>query len=472
MAEEGLGPPPTEAAASLAASDLRDRLASGALRAVDLVETCLARIAAREPEVRAWAWIDAAHAMEQARALDRLRESGHAIGPLHGLPVGIKDIIDTAGIPTENGCPVDRGRVPDRDAVVVERLKAAGAIVMGKTVTTELAFLHPAGTRNPHNPGHTPGGSSSGSAAAVAAGMVPLAIGTQTGGSVIRPAAFCGVTGFKPSFGAVPRRGVLLQSPSLDTLGVFAADPLSAALLAEVLFGDDDADPATRARPHPRLFDTAATPPPAPPRFAFARPPGWDEADADTKDALAELVEALGDQVVEVDLPPAFQAAAADRLRINLAEMASHLDRYAREGADLLGPETRAALRDGAAILPRDYRAALDRKPVLNAGLAVILAEYDAILCPAAPGPAPESLGSTGNAIFNGLWTLCGAPAVTLPILTAGNGLPMGVQLVGAIDDDARLLRTAQWLYDRAKGAPVRGTPDPLRTRRTPAGLR
>jgi Asp-tRNA(Asn)/Glu-tRNA(Gln) amidotransferase A subunit family amidase len=390
--------------------------------------------------------------MEQARALDRHRESGRAIGPLHGVPVGLKDIIDTAKIPTENGCALDRGRVPQRDAFVVERLKAAGAIVMGKTVTTELAFLHPGKTRNPHNPAHTPGGSSAGSAAAVAAGMVPLAVGTQTGGSVIRPAAFCGVTGFKPTFGAIPRRGILMQSPSLDTVGVFAADPRSAALLAEALFGHDAADPATAPSPHPRLLEVASMPPPVTPTLAFVRPPGWEDADAETKEAFAELVSALGDQVFEVELPRAFEAAAAERQRINFAEMARHYHRYGRDGADLLGPETLAALREGNEIPARDYLAALDWKPVLNAALAEILDRCDAIICPAAPGPAPEGLGSTGNAIFNGLWTFCGTPAVTVPILTAGNGLPMGVQLVGRHHDDARLLRTAQWLHDRTSG--------------------
>lgn len=452
MANPAIRARAAEAATSLGAADLRDRLASGALRATDVVEAYLDRIAAREPEVQAWAWLDGDHALEQARALDRHRESGRAIGPLHGLPVGLKDIIDTAGIPTGNGCALDAGRVPARDAFVVERLKAAGAIVMGKTVTTELAFLHPGKTRNPHNPAHTPGGSSSGSAAAVAAGMVPLAVGTQTGGSVIRPAAFCGVTGFKPSFGAIPRRGILMQSPSLDTVGVFASDPKSAALIAETLFGRDDADPATRLRPHPRLFDTAAAKVPVKPTFAFVRPPGWDEADAETKAAFEELVTALGEQVFEVELPRAFEAAAAERQRINFAEMARHYHRYGRDGADLLGPETLAALQEGNAIPARDYLAALDWKPVLNAALSEILERCDAILCPAAPGPAPEGLGSTGNAIFNGLWTFCGTPAVTVPILTAGNGLPMGVQLVGRIDDDARLLRTAQWLHDWADG--------------------
>jgi Asp-tRNA(Asn)/Glu-tRNA(Gln) amidotransferase A subunit family amidase len=440
-----------EALLALGAVDLRDRIASGALRAADLVEACIARIEARENTVQAWAWFDADHVREQARALDAHRSSGRAIGPLHGLPVALKDIIDTKRIPTENGTVLDKGRVPIRDAYVVERLRQAGAIVMGKTVTTELAFLHPGKTRNPHDPAHTPGGSSSGSAAAVADGMVPLAVGTQTGGSVIRPASYCGVTGFKPSFGAIPRRGILMQSPTLDTVGVFATDPQGAALLADALFGHDAADAATTLAPYPRLLDTARAAPPLKPVFAFVRPPGWDAADPDLHAAFAELIEALDEQVFEVELPRAFGEAADQRRRINFAEMSRHYYRYWRDGADSLGPETRAALEEGNAILARDYLAALDWAPVLSAGLHEIFDRCDAILCPAATGPAPEGLGFTGDAIFNGLWTLCGTPAVSVPLLTAGNGLPMGVQLVGRRGDDARLLRTANWLMGLAE---------------------
>ncbi len=436
-----------EALLPLGAVELRDRLARGALTAVDLVEACIARIEAREDEVRAWAWFDPDFAREQARGLDTYRKSGRAIGPLHGLPVALKDIIDTKRIPTENGCGLDAGRVPATDAFVVERLRQSGAIIMGKTVTTELAFMHPGATRNPHDPAHTPGGSSSGSAAAVADGMVPLAIGTQTGGSVIRPASYCGITGFKPTFGAIPRRGILTQSPSLDTVGVFASDPLGAALLADVLFGHDAADKATALAPPPRLLDTARAAPPLKPVFAFVRPPGWEDADPEVHAAFAELVEALGDQVFEVELPSAFAEAADQRRRINFAEMSRHYYRYWRDGADSLGPQTRAAIEEGNAIPARDYLAALDWGPVLTAGLGEIFERCNAILCPAATGPAPEGLEFTGDAVFNGLWTLCGTPAVTLPLLTAGNGLPMGVQLVGQRGDDARLLRTANWLF-------------------------
>lgn len=437
---------------SLGTIALRDRLASGALDALELTEACIARIAAREPEVGAWAWFDADFARAQARRLDDHRKAGRPIGPLHGLPVGVKDVIDTTGIPTENGCPLDAGRKTLHDAFVVERLKQAGAVIMGKTVTTELAFMHPGKTRNPHNLAHTPGGSSSGSAAAVADGMIPLAIGTQTGGSVIRPAAFCGITGFKPTFGAIPRRGLLNQSQTLDTIGVFASDPEGAALLAACLFGHDSADSATTFAPRPDLLGAAQSEPPMKPVFALIRLPGWDAAHPDLKAGFAELQEVLGDQVFEVELPALFDDAVAHSKTINFAEMARNFYRYWRDGADLLGPATHEAIAAGNAIPARDYLAALDWRKIFNSALDEVFARCDAILCASAPGPAPEGISSTGDAIFNRLWTLCGTPAINLPLLSASNGLPMGVQLVGARDNDARLLRTANWLYKWADG--------------------
>lgn len=452
-ARKAKGPNPILA---LSAVELRDRIANGTLRAVELAEAYLDRIAAYEPQVQAWAWLDGEHVLNQARALDAHRASGRAIGPLHGLPVGIKDVIDTVRIPTANGTELDAGRVPTADAFVVQRLKAAGAIIMGKTVSTELAYLFPGKTRNPHNPEHTPGGSSSGSAAAVAAGMVPLAIGTQTGGSVIRPAAYCGVVGFKPTFGSIPRTGILPQSPSLDTVGVFAREIKDAALLTEVLFGHDQADRATAMMPPPRLLDTARAEPPVTPMLAFVRPPEWDSADEQSKLAMQELTGELGEQCFEALLPNAFDDAAEIRERINHAEMAKCYFSFERRGRDQLSETMQAALDSGKAIPARDYIAALDWPDVLYAGLAEIFERCDAIVTPATPGPAPQGLSSTGSSIFNGLWTLCGTPAVTLPLLTADSGLPMGVQLVGRRGDDARLLRTARWLATRvAAGEPL-----------------
>ena len=434
---------------------LRDRLASGALDASALVESYIKRIEAREAEVGAWAWFDADFVRAQAKTLDAQRRAGLPLGRLHGLPVGLKDVIDTLRIPTENGCAGDAGRVPLRDAFIVERLKKEGAIIMGKTVTTELAFMHPGKTANPHNLAHTPGGSSQGSAAAVADGMVPLAIGTQTGGSVIRPASFCGVTGYKPTFGAIPRRGVLTQSPTLDTIGVFASDPAGAALLAEVLFGHDIDDPATTLAPTPALHAAAVSKPPLPPVFGFVRPPGWDEhADPQLKEAFNELIAALGDQAFELPLPSVFQSAAEQRKLINFAEMAYHYYPYARDMGDQLGQVTRDAISEGNAVLARDYQSACDMPKVLNAALDELLTRCDALICPSATGPAPRGLESTGDPIFNGLWTFCGTPCISLPLLTSVEGLPMGVQLVGERGNDARLMRSAQWLFNWADGAP------------------
>jgi len=355
-------------------------------------------------------------------------------------------VIDTAGIPTENGTALDAGRVPRADAAVVERLKAAGAIVMGKTVTAELAFMHPGKTTNPHDEDRTPGGSSSGSAAAVASGMVPLAIGTQTAGSVIRPAAFCGTVGFKPSFGAISRRGVLAEAPTLDTIGVFARDVAGAALLADALFGHDPQDPATVPAPPPRLLETASSEPPVPPVFAFVRTPYWARADSETHAAFEELTVALGERCFAVDLPEPFAQADEIRRRIQFAELAKCFHRYARQGRDGLSIELAEAIEEGASMPARDYIAALDWPALLEAALEPIFHRADAILTPAAPGVAPTGLDSTGDPVFNGLWTLARTPALTLPLFAAQNDLPMGVQLVGRRGDDARLLRTARWL--------------------------
>ena len=286
---------------------------------------------------------------------------------------------------------------------------------------------------------------------------MPLALGTQTAGSVIRPAAFCGVVGFKPSFGAIPRTGILAQSPSLDTVGVFARSVPDAALLADALFGHDNRDRATAVAAPPRLLEIATSRVPVPPVFAFVHPPGWEDAAPETRLALAELADLLGEQCFEAPLPGAFDEAATVRERINMAELAKCYDGYERRGRDRLSEGMRAAIDAGKAIPARDYIAALDWPDVLYAGLEAILERCDAILAPAAPGPAPEGLASTGSPIFNGLWTLCGVPAITLPVFEAANGLPMGAQLIGRRSDDGRLLRTANWLMGHIGGAGLQG---------------
>ena len=432
--------------ADMDALTLRDRLASGAFTATAVATATLQRIAERDPAIGAWTTVDQGVVMAQAAMLDAYRQSGRPLGPLHGVPVGIKDIIDTRDLPTENGNALDQGRRPGDDAVLVARLRAAGALILGKTVSTECAYLAPAKTRNPHDPQRTPGGSSSGSAAAVASGMVPLAVGTQTGGSVIRPASFCGVVGFKPTFGLIPRSGVLRTSRRLDTIGTFGRTLEDAALLADVLAGHDRGDPDTVPAAAPRLLEAVQSGPPVTPQLAFIRTPAWSSIEADCAAGFSELTAALGGACDEFELPGIFSEGAIAHRRIMLAEMAHNLRHYAARGADRLAVETRSAIEEGAAVNAADYLAALDWRETLYAGLEEVFERYDAIITPAAPGEAPLGLDSTGSSAFNVLWSLTGVPAVTLPLLSGMNGLPVGVQLVGRRNDDGRLLRTANWL--------------------------
>jgi Asp-tRNA(Asn)/Glu-tRNA(Gln) amidotransferase A subunit family amidase len=355
-------------------------------------------------------------------------------------------------MPTEFGSPIWAGRTPRHDAAAVARLRADGALIMGKTVTTEYAYFHPGKTRNPHNPERTPGGSSSGSAAAVAAFMVPGAIGSQTNGSVIRPAAFCGVVGFKPTHGLIPRSGVLQLSRSLDHVGVFARSVEDAALLTEVLVGFDEEDRDTRPVGRPPFASVATSEPPLPPRFAFAKTPVWDQADNTTREAFAELVETLGDAANEVELASGF-ARVIDLQRVVMeVEMAHNLHRDYEKGRAQMSEKLRQLLERGREHKAVAYTAALAGSAPLNDGLDELFNEYDAILTPAAPGEAPPA-DTTGNPVFNTIWTYLGTPAVTLPLLQSESGLPIGVQLVGKRGQDARLLRTAHWLVKTAGGS-------------------
>lgn len=426
---------------------LVERQKKGELSAVDITKAYIAQVEAKEADVKAFAWFDADYALAQADQLDTYRKRGLPLGPLHGIPVALKDIIDTKSIPTENGTAIDSGRVPTEDAVVVSKLRSAGAVIFAKTTTTPLAYLTPTQTRNPHNLEHTPGGSSAGSAAAVAAGMVPLAIGTQTGGSVIRPASFCGVHAIKPSFGLISRSGVLMQSPTLDTVGVFATCVEDLGLVVDVLSGYDERDTATRPIPTPGCTQLARQNAPVKPNFAVVIPPGYERASEEIKLAIDELGEFLGGQAVKTDLPWTFEEAVVARERINLAEMAKCYYHYYNNHEAELPDSVREAIEKGNQILARDYISALDWRELLNTGLERIFERYDALLLPSAPGAAP-GLETTGDAIFNGIWTLCGTPAINLPTFTSETGLPMGIQLIGARGQDGRLLRTARWLRD------------------------
>ena len=438
---------------SLCALSLVDAAAGireGRITSSELVEACLARIGEVDAKIEAWAFLDREHALRQAKAADDRRKRGDPIGPLHGVPLGIKDIFDTSDYPTEFGSPLWAGRTPRRDAAAVAALRAAGAVIMGKTVTTEYAYFNPGKTRNPHDPERTPGGSSSGSAAAVAVGMVPGAIGSQTNGSVIRPAAFCGVVGFKPSHGLIPRTGALLLSRALDHVGVFARSVEDAALLAETLAGFDEEDPDTGALARPHFVAVAGSEPPLPPRFAFARTPAWPHVEEVTGPAFAELVGALGENASEIELSAGFERAVELHGIVMAVDMAHNFHRDYEQGRDRLSPVLRALIEKGRAHPAVEYTRALAGSATLNGILDAVFDEYDAILTPAAPGPAPRGT-ATGNPVFCSTWTYLGTPAVTLPLLQDEGGMPIGVQLVGRRGNDARLLRTARWLVNRVE---------------------
>ena len=438
--------------AALGLTEAASCIREGRAAAVELVGDCLRRIDEAEPTIQAWTFLDRDHALRQAEALDLQRKQGRAVGPLHGVPIGVKDVFDTGDMPTEFGSPLWAGRTPRRDATAVARLRQAGAVIMGKTVTTEYAHYHPGKTRNPHDPARTPGGSSSGSAAAVAAAMVPGAIGSQTNGSVIRPAAFCGAVGFKPSHGLIPRGGALLLSRTLDHVGVFARSVADAALLAEVIAGFDDEDPDTRPIARPPLAAVAASAPPLPPRLAFIRSPAWADAEPVTHEAFAELVSALGEAVADVSLDATLARAVAMHRVVMEVEMAHNLRRDFEKGGERLSDKLREHLARGRGHAAIDYCAAVAAREPLNAALDDVFDEFDAVLTPAAPGPAPRGLESTGNPIFCTPWSFLGTPAITLPLLVDEEGMPIGVQLVGRRGDDARLLRTANWLVTRLAG--------------------
>lgn len=439
---------PNQTLADLPAIVARARLERAESSAVELATACLDRVAAADGEIGAFAFCDRGHVVAQAEEAETRRKSGRPVGPLNGVPVAIKDVIDTEDMPTERGTPLDAGRRSRHNAGIVNRLKAAGAVILGKTVTAELAFLTPGKTRNPRDKSRTPGGSSSGSAAAVAANMVPLAIGTQTNGSVIRPASFCGVVGFKPSFGLIARSGILPLSPPLDTVGVFARNIEDAALLADAIAGGDMEDPDSSFAAAPRLLETALSKPPVKPDFAFVRSPAWDKAAPETKAGFQELASVLGERCKAMDLPETYGDCFKTLKTIMLSGMAHNLRRYEERGADQLSPGLREALAEGRGFSAADYLAALDWRTAAAASLDQAFERFDALITPAAIGEAPLGLQSTGDPSFCTLWTLTGLPAITLPLLEGPNGLPVGVQLIGRQGYDGRLLRTARWLMD------------------------
>jgi Asp-tRNA(Asn)/Glu-tRNA(Gln) amidotransferase A subunit family amidase len=432
---------------TLTATEAASEIARGTMSAEDYTQACLTRIAAVDGEVRAFIHLDAEHALAQARALDRSKADGERIGPLHGIPVGIKDIFDTADFPTEYGSPIFAGRRPDSDATAVRKLREAGAVIIGKTVTTEFAYFHPGKARNPRDLKRTPGGSSSGSAAAVAAGMVPLAIGSQTNGSVIRPAAFCGVFAVKPTHGLISRASALLLSLNLDHVGAFARSIDDLALILDVLVGQDSADPDSRPYALPRFRAGAAETPPIPPSYALVRTPMWDKADPDTRSAIEDLAKEVGAR--EIDLPDDYRAAWEAHRIIMATDMAHNLGAFLDKGGEA-SKQFKDLIAEGRKVTAVDYLAAVRDARRYAEGMTGIFEQFaDAIITPSARGVAPLGLEATGDPVFCSLWSLTGFPSLNLPLLANDDGLPIGVQLVGAPGRDERLLRTGRALVEQ-----------------------
>ena len=420
----------------LTATETAIAVGNGTLTAEAAIGACLDRIGARDLDVRGWALLDAGGALAAAKALDAAPQQR----PLEGVAIGVKDVIDVAGLPTAHGSPIYAGNIAANDAECVRRLRAAGAIILGKTVTAEFATYSPGPTINPHGPGHTPGGSSSGSAATVADGQVPIALGTQTAGSMIRPASYCGVFGFKPSFGRYPLGGVLETAPHLDTLGFFARSLADVRRVDAVLAADDSNPPANAA-----------------PVIGLCRSPAWHEADAAMQQAFRDFAETLrsaGLTVVERPLPDAFAALTAAQILSHRHEAFLALGHIRRDHPDAVSAVFRDFIDAGAADTPAAYADALAVQAQCKALLPQVFDGVDMLLVPGATGPAPQGLGATGNPAFQRIWTALGVPCLGFPVRWTDSGLPLGLQLIGPPQQDRAFLASAAAVVVHA--APVK----------------
>lgn len=416
------------------------------LTAVGLLQACLNQIAERQAEVEAWEYLNLNDAFQVAKRLDVAQSRGKRLKPLQGIPIGIKDTFATVDMPTQWGTPIHANQQFGYDAAVVERLRLAGAIILGKTVTTEYAIAQPGKTRNPRHLKHTPGASSSGSAAAVADNMVPVAIGTQMVGSILRPAAYCGIIGFKPSFGVISRYGIMPSSRELDQVGIFARSIADVEQVFSVVAGVDHRDPDC----HTILIPASHLPVRSqhPPKFALILTPYWWQIEGSAKQALFNSISIFrkaGATIAEITLPADFNAYFEHIGVLSAVGMATHhgtdYDRHAARMSDKL----RQIIKQGRSISPIAYSKACQAAIHYNATLSPLWSDYDAILTPVTTGTAPLGLENTGSPIFCALWTLCGLPTISIPAGTAENGLPLGIQLVGQRSGDWNLLAIADW---------------------------
>ena len=436
---------------SLSATELVGKLRTGDISSVDLCKTYIKRIDKYEKDVKAWAFFDKKVLLEKAEEADDYRKSGKPIGLLHGLPVAVKDIVGTLDMPTECGTVFRKKMSSSQDAEVVNLLKTAGAIIMGKTETAELAYIHPAKTRNPHDYTRTPGGSSSGSAAAIAAHMTHLSIGSQTGGSIIRPASYCGVVGYKPSYGLISRSGVLKTSEKLDTIGVFGKTVEDVALLAKTLIKKDLYDPATIHFAADDMLEVCKKGPIFEPKFIFYKTDKWKNIDKESQKAFEFLIKNFKKNIEVFDTPSYFKDIPRYHQIIHETDLANNFQVYYKKDKNKLSKEMRDAIGRGMKYSAKEYTDAIDFMKQSYESYKEVFEDYHGVITPSSSGVADKGLTFTGSADFQKIWTYLGLPTISLPLLTGENNLPLGVQLVGNKLDDLRFLGTANWLQKNCK---------------------
>ena len=435
----------------LSALELSNLLSKGDITADELAKSYLKRIEKFEKDVKAWAFFDSNFVLKKASECDNLKNIGRPIGPLHGLPIAIKDIFGTDEMPTECGTILRKKRYSKGDSTVVSLLKSSGAYVMGKTVTTEFAYFDPGKTTNPHDYNRTPGGSSSGSAAAVASFMTPVAIGSQTNGSVIRPASYCGVLGYKPSYGLISRNGVLRQSFLLDHVGIFSRTVDDLAFISQEIIKRDTEDRSTVQFASGNFLNIAKEDPPFDPRFIFFKTDMWKNLDKETIKIFEKFIKEQGSNVEVHDTPSYFKDIIKYHKIIHETDMAYAFSDYYKNSKNKLGKELVKAIERGQNYKSRDYVEAVENRDYFYKIFSEVFNDYHGILTPASSGVAPKGLKSTGSPEFSTIWTFLGMPSISLPLLSGSNNLPLGVQLVGEKFDDARLMRTANWIMKKNK---------------------
>ena len=436
---------------SLSANELAAQLREGEISSVEVCSQYIERIGKFEKDVKAWSHFNKKLLLEKAAEADEHRISGKPLGLLHGLPVAVKDIIGTLDMPTECGTTIRKKMTASQDSEVVNLLKIAGAIIMGKTETTELAYFHPGKTTNPHDYKRTPGGSSSGSAAAVAAHMAPLSIGSQTNGSTIRPASYCGVVGYKPSYGLISRYGILKQSDRLDQVGIFGKSVEDVALLAKVLIKKDLFDPSTIHYSTEDMIDVCRKGPLFDPKFIFYKTKNWKNLDKESQESFEIFIKTFKKNIEVFDTPSYFDDIPKYHKIIHETDMANNFQLYYKKYKKKLSKEMVSAIERGIKNSATEYAEAIDFMKRSYDSYKEVFEDYHGVLTPASSGVAPKGLGNTGSPEFSTVWTYLGLPSISLPLLTGKNDLPLGIQLIGDKHDDLRFLGVASWVEKNCK---------------------